>query len=238
MAEIMNEKDKAASLKNIQLFSELPDRELRQIGWQLALKTFRKNETILYEEDTSEFMYIILSGKVKVIKTTGEGKEIILAMHNSGSFFGEMSLIDGKTSPASVIATEDSVVSIISKNDFYSLLFSHKKVLENLLKILSSRLRTSWDTIKLLNFNNASQRIRTLFFMLAEEHGRRTPEGIVLNANLSHKEISEMTGLTRETVTRVMDKWQKAGEVAILKNKSVRLNPSFHKRDDLNDLQD
>jgi CRP/FNR family transcriptional regulator len=234
----MNEKDKAASLKNIQLFSELPDRELRQIGWQLALKTFRKNETILYEEDTSEFMYIILSGKVKVIKTTGEGKEIILAMHNSGSFFGEMSLIDGKTSPASVIATEDSVVSIISKNDFYSLLFSHKKVLENLLKILSSRLRTSWDTIKLLNFNNASQRIRTLFFMLAEEHGRRTPEGIVLNANLSHKEISEMTGLTRETVTRVMDKWQKAGEVAILKNKSVRLNPSFHKRDDLNDLQD
>ncbi|MEW6713501.1 MAG: Crp/Fnr family transcriptional regulator [Nitrospirota bacterium] len=238
MAEILNEKDKAAALKNIQLFSELSDREVHQIGDKLAPKIFKKNETILYEEDTSEFMYIILSGKVKVIKTTGEGKEIILAMHNAGSFFGEMSLIDGKTSPASVIATEDSIISIISKNDFYSLLFAHKKVLETLLKILSSRLRTSWDTIKLLNFNNASQRIRTLFFMLAEEHGKRTSEGIVLNANLSHKEISEMTGLTRETVTRVMDKWQKAGEVAILKNKSVRLNPAFHKRDDLKDLQD
>ena len=238
MKEILNEKEKAVALKNIQLFSTLPDKELHQINSQIVLKLFKKNETILFEEDTSEFMYIILSGKVKVIKTTGEGKEIILAMHNAGNFFGEMSLIDGKTSPASVVATEDSIISIISKNDFYSLLFTHKKVLENLLKILSSRLRTSWDTIKLLNFNNASQRIRTLFFMLSEEHGKRTADGIILNANLSHKEISEMTGLTRETVTRVMDKWQKEGEIAILKNKCIRLNPAFHKRADLKDLQD
>lgn len=238
MSELLDEKEKASALKNIQLFSELPDKELNQINSKIALKLFRKNETILYEENTSEFMYIILSGKVKVIKTTGEGKEIILAMHNAGNFFGEMSLIDGKTSPASVAATEDSIISVISKKDFYSLLFEHKKVLENLLKILSSRLRTSWDTIKLLNFNNASQRIRTLFFMLSEEHGKRTADGIILNANLSHKEISEMTGLTRETVTRVMDKWQKEGEIAILKNKSIRLNPAFHKRDDLKDLQD
>jgi len=238
MGEILDEKKKAAALRKIQIFSELPDKELHQINSQISLKIFNKNETILYEEDTSEFMYIILSGKVKVIKTTGEGKEIILAMHNAGNFFGEMSLIDGKTSPASVVAMEDSIISVISRNDFHSMLFAHKKVLENLLKILSSRLRTSWDTIKLLNFNNASQRIRTLFFMLSEEHGKRTAEGIILNANLSHKEISEMTGLTRETVTRVMDKWQKAGEVAILKNKSIRLNPAFHKRADLKDLQD
>ena len=238
MGEILSEKEKAAALKNIQLFSALTDKEQFQINSQIVLKLFKKNETILYEEDTSEFMYIILSGKVKVIKTTGEGKEIILAMHNAGSFFGEMSLIDGKTSPASVVATEDSIISVISKNDFYSLLFAHKKVLENLLKILTSRLRTSWDTIKLLNFNNASQRIRTLFFMLSAEHGKRTADGIILNANLSHKEISEMTGLTRETVTRVMDKWQKEGEIAILKNKSIRLNPAFHKRADLKDLQD
>lgn len=238
MDEILNEKEKVAALKKIQLFSELPDKELHQINSQIVLKLFKKNKTILFEEDTNAFMYIILSGKVKAIKTTGEGKEIILAMHNAGNFFGEMSLIDGKTSPASVVATEDSIISIISQNDFYSLLVSHKKVLENLLKILSSRLRTSWDTIKLLNFNNASQRIRTLFFMLSEEHGKRTADGIVLNANLSHREISEMTGLTRETVTRVMDKWQKEGEIAILKNKSVRLNPTFHKRADLKDLQD
>jgi CRP/FNR family transcriptional regulator len=233
MGDPAYKEENTASLKGIQLFSSLTDEELLNIQGKVSVKRFKKNETILFEEDTSEFMYTIFSGEVKVIKTTGEGKEVIIAMHQSGSFFGEMSLIDGNTTPASVIATEDSHIAIISKSDFYSILFTQHKVLENLLKILSSRLRVSWDTIKLLTFNNASQRIRALFFMLAGEHGKKTAEGIVLTIKLSHQQISEMTGMTRETVTRVIDKWQKIGEITLLKSKFIRLNPTFHKRIDL-----
>jgi CRP/FNR family transcriptional regulator len=101
--------------------------------------------------------------------------------------------------------------------------------------ILSSRLRNSWESIKLLSFNQASQRIRTLFFMLVEEYGKKTDEGVMLNIHLSHQEISDMTGMTRETVTRVFDKWQKIGEITILKNKLIRLKPTFHKRSDLDE---
>lgn len=218
------------SLKTIQLFSSLSDKELQEIGKKLIIKDYDRNETILYEEDTNQFMYIILSGKVKVIKTTGEGKEVILAMHQSGDFFGEVSLINGKTTPASVVAMEDSQVAIISKKEFYSILFSQHKVLKNLLEILSLRLRTAWDTIKLLTFNNATQRLRMLFFMLSEEHGRETDEGILLDIRFSHQEMADMTGMTRETVTRVIDKWQREGEITILENKVIRLNPSFKKR--------
>jgi len=226
----MEEQNRIKLLKGIQLFSSLNNEELYQINDRIIVRQFKKSETILYEEDTNQFMYIILIGKVKVIKTTGEGKEIILAMHQSGDFFGEMSLINGKTTPASVIATEDSLIAIISKKDFYSILFSQHKILEKLLEILSSRLRTSWDTIKLLTFNNATQRLRMLFFMLSEEHGEETKEGIVLNIRLSHQEISDMTGMSRETVTRVLDRWQKDGEISILDNKLIRLNPPFKKR--------
>lgn len=229
----VDEKKKIAYLKTIKLFSFLTDEELRDIGRKVSVRRFRKNETILHEEDTSEFMYIIFSGKVKVVKTTGEGKEIILSMHMAGNFFGEMSLIDGKTIPASVIAMEESLISFISKKDFFSILYTQQKLLENLLRILSSRLRSSWESIKLLTFNQASQRIRTLFFLLVDEFGSKTDAGIELKIKLSHQEISEMTGMTRETVSRVLDKWQKIGEVSILKDKVIRLNPSFHKRDDL-----
>jgi len=233
MSRHLDEKNKIEYLKKIQLFSSLTADELHKISGKITIKWFRKNETILHEEDTNEFMYMIFSGQVKVIKTTGEGKEIILSMHQSGNFFGEMSLIDGKTIPASVVATEESLISLISKKEFFSMLYAQKKVLENLLSILSSRLRNSWDSIKLLSFNQASQRIRTLFFMLADEYGNKTDEGVRLDIQLSHQEISEMTGLTRETVTRVLDKWQKIGEITIHKNKFIRLNPSFHKRIDL-----
>jgi CRP/FNR family cyclic AMP-dependent transcriptional regulator len=168
---------------------------------------------------------------VKIVRTTLDGKEIILAIHQSGSFFGEMSLIDGKTSPASVIATEDSLISIISKADFFSIIFSQNKITRNLLHILCDRLRKSWDTIQLLNFNNAAQRTKMLFLMLADEYGEKTPEGIILNIKLTHQDISDMTGLTRETVTRVIDKFQKSKEITILKDKYIRLGNNFLQKD-------
>lgn len=218
-------------IKQTKLFSSLSDDEMNQIINKMTVRQFRKNETILYEEDTNEIMYIILLGKVKVIKTTDDGKEIILAIHQTGSFFGEMSLIDGKTTPASVIATEDSLIATISKSDFFTIIFSHNKVSKNLMEILCTRLRKAWDTIQLLNFNNAAQRTKMLFMMLADEYGEKTPEGIILNIKLTHQDISDMTGLTRETVTRVLDKLQKSKEITILKGRQVCLSPNFLQKD-------
>ncbi|KPK35875.1 MAG: hypothetical protein AMK70_04445 [Nitrospira bacterium SG8_35_1] len=224
-------KNRTNLIKRTQLFSSLTDFELDQLVNKMVVKQYKKNETILYEEDTNEYMYIILLGKVKVVRTTEDGKEIILAIHQSGSFFGEMSLIDGKTAPASVIATEDSLISIISKTDFFAIIFSQNKITKNLLEILCDRLRKSWDTIQLLNFNNAAQRTKMLFLMLADEYGEKTPEGIILNIKLTHQDISDMTGLTRETVTRVIDKFQKNKEITILKDKYIRLGSNFLQKD-------
>lgn len=218
-------------LKKTKLFHSLTDEEMEQIINKMIVKQFKKNETILYEEDTNEFMYIILLGKVKVVRTTKDGKEIILAMHKSGSFFGEMSLIDGKTTPASVIATEDSLIALLAKKNFFSIVFLHNKVTGNLLRILCNRLRRCWDTIQLLNLNNASHRTKMLLLMLIEEYGEKTPDGTVLNIKLTHQNISDMTGLTRESVTRVIDKLQKQKEIIVFKNKFICLTHHFMQED-------
>jgi len=217
-------------LQNIQLFSSLTDEELQRIANKIRIEEFKKNEIVLREEDTSEFMYIILDGKVKVVQTTEDGKEIILALHKSQDFFGEISLIDGKTSPATVQASEDSFIAFISKKDFYTLLSAQSKVLEKLLQILCARLRDSWKRIYLLNFKHASDRVKTLFLSLSLENGNKTSEGVILNLKLTHQDIADMAGLTRETVTRVLDKWQKDGEITVLKNKLICLNAGFLQR--------
>jgi CRP/FNR family transcriptional regulator len=227
----VTENIKIEFLRNIQLFSSLRDEELNQICGKVIVEEFKKNEIILYEEDTNDFMYIILLGKVKVVQTTEDGKEIILAIHKPDEIFGEISLIDGKTSPATVLATEDSLIAIISKKEFYSLLFKQGKVLENFLQILCLRLRESWKRIQILNFKNSSDRIKMLFLMLSYDNGKKTPEGIILNIKLTHQNIADMTGLTRETVTRVLDKWQQAGEITIFKNKFILLNSNFLNKD-------
>ena len=219
------------SFKNIPLFSSLADEELYQISDKVAVKHFKKNEIILHEDDTNNFMYIILQGKVKVFQSAQDGKETILAMHQSGDSFGEMSLIDGKTSFATVIAMQYSTVAIISKKDFYSLIFTQSKTLENLLQIFCSRLRESWEKVQMLNYKNASERIKRLFAMLSNEYGKKSNEGITLNIKLTHQDIADMSGLTRETVTRIINKWYKDGEIKILENKFILLSPDFLQKD-------
>lgn len=216
-------------LRNIKLFSSLNDEELTLISNKVFIEEFKKNEVILQEEDTNEFMYIILFGNVKVTQTTKDGKEIILSIHKSDEFFGEISLIDGKTSPATVTATDNSLIAIVSKKDFYALIFNQGKVLENLLTILCSRLRDSWKRIELLNFRNATDRIKMILLMLSYDNGVKTDEGVVLNIKMTHQNIADMTGLTRETVTRIIDKLQSSGDIIVLKDKHIRLNKTFLK---------
>jgi CRP/FNR family cyclic AMP-dependent transcriptional regulator len=222
-------RNESVDLKKIELFSSLTDEELSSMSKRLVIKRFKKNDLILGEEDTHEYMYIILDGKVRVVQVTEDGKEILLAIHRAGELFGELSLIDGKTSPASVIAAADCVITLISKKDFYLTISTHKKVLYNLLQILCFRLRESWEKIQLLNLNNASERLKILFLMLSNKYGEKTSKGITLNIKLTHQEIAEMAGIARETVTRVIDKLHKEGKIDILDNRLISLSPHFLK---------
>jgi CRP/FNR family cyclic AMP-dependent transcriptional regulator len=216
-------------LKRIELLASLTDEELRLISSRFIIKKIKKSEVILHEEDTNNFMYMILSGKLKIVRTTGDGKEIILAIHHSGQFFGEISLIDGKTSPATVMAAEDSIIILVSRKDFHDLLINHRKVLYNLLQIMCARLRDSWDKLKILTLKDPAERIRLLFSMLSFHNGEKIPEGTKLNTKLTHQNIADMTGLTRETVTRILNKWQNSGKITIMENKFIRLNLDFVK---------
>ena len=223
----MKEDERIEFLKKIILFTSLTDEELQKIMKKVVVRRFKKNQTILYGEDTNEFMYIILDGKVKAVQTTEDGKEIILAMHRSGDFFGELSLIDGKTVPASVMAIDDSVIALVSRKDFFSLLYDHGRVVDNFLHILCSRLRESWDKIQILSLNNASQRLKMLFLSLSNEYGEKTDDGVTLSLKLTHQEIANMAGLTRETVTRIIDKWLRDGKVRILKSRHILFSNDF-----------
>ncbi len=223
----MRKYDRIDFLKKNPLFHSLTPEDFHLVQEKIIVKNFRKNEIILREENTNEFMYIILDGEGKAIQTTEKGKEILVTMHQQGDFFGELSLIDGKTAPATIYATKNSAVALISKRDFYSLLYGRSRVLDNLLNILCARLRESLKKIQMLNFNNAAQRIKMLFLMLSENYGEKNAIGVVLKVKLIHQDIADMTGLSRETVTRVLDKWQRNGEIQILKDKHILLKPEF-----------
>lgn len=214
-------------LKNIQLFSDLTEEELDFVSARVTLREFQKGQTILFEEDANKYMYSVIQGEVKVYHTNEEGKESIVAFHGAGDSFGEVSLIDQQTIPAAVAATEKSLVAIIGRDTFFEIVLSQPKVLQQLLLMLTGRLRHSWNQVRMLHFKDASFRVRTLFKEMAEERGEAVTEGVSLKLRLTHQNIADMTGLTRETVTRIVDKWKKAELLVAGSNRQVLLRHSF-----------
>jgi len=218
---------KLSLLRKLEMFSTLTDEELFELGHKVNLRNYTKNKLILDESDTNQYMYGVIEGEVKAYRVSEDGRETLLALRGEGKSFGELSMIDGKTAPAAVAATEDSVVAVISKDDFRELIQGHKKITMKLLEILCAQLRDSMTMQELMNQKNASERIRMLLAALAEERGDTTSQGISIGLKLTHQRIADMTGLTRESVTRTLDKWKKNGTIIVDSGKRIVLKDNF-----------
>lgn len=217
-------------LKGINFLSSLNDTELSDILKFVTKKTFFKNEVILSEEDTTNYMYIIFSGRVKVVQKGIDGREHIVAFHKKGDFFGEMALLDGKTSPATVIAIEDSEIGLIKKDVFNNLFLKNEKILREIISMLCQRLRQEWIMHKVITISNADQRVRMVLKKLSEQNGVKDVRGTIITLKVTHKDIADYAVTSRETVTRILNRLIAAGEIEILKDKYILLKKAFFEK--------
>ncbi len=199
-----------AFLRKVPLFSELEDSELAEIAAAFRERSYPKNSVIFLEDETGDYMYVVRDGRVKVVRQLPSGKETILAFHDAGEFFGEMSLLDGGTTPASVIAVAPTTILSLSRRDFQNLL-SNPIVNQALLRMLCQRCREAWSQVELLTLNHAEARIRALLQRLCTSKGREEGDGVHLEQRLTHRELADMAGITRESASRAVSRLQKLG---------------------------
>jgi len=212
-------------IRRVPLFSTLGDAEFQALEEIFVVRNFRKNQLIFLEEETGNYMYIVVAGKVKVTKTNRDGKESILAIHQTGDFFGEMALMDGKTSPATVAAMEDCRIITIAREDFNRVIMCNEKVVRQIIQVLCGRLRQAWAQLQGLSYGSAESRIRAGLLQLARRHGVSDARGIIINLRITHQELAEMVGTARETVTRTLAALQKKGILLIEHRRLVLLQP-------------
>lgn len=190
-------------LLKVPLFEDLGEKELEFIAEKFRKRSYQRNEIILFEEDTWNYMYIVEEGRVKVSRILPSGREVILAFHDTGEYFGEMAMIDGGTNPAMVTAIVPTTILLLNQQEFRSIL-EIPAVNQALLKMLCRRCRDAWSQIEILTCQDAGVRIRTALYFLCQRKGIKTPGGVTLNLKLTHKDLAEFTGLSRETATRVI----------------------------------
>jgi CRP/FNR family transcriptional regulator len=216
---------KTEYIRRVPIFETLSEAEFKTLEHVFVVRTYKRNQVILLEEETGKFMYIVLAGKIKVTKSTEGGKENLLAIHQVGDFFGEMALLDGRTSPATVSAMEDCRIILIAAADFYNHLMRNEKVVQQIIQVLCARLRHSWGQLQRLTYGTAEARIGAGLMQLAKRHGVHDARGIIINLRITHQELAEMVGTARETVTRTLATLRKSGAIQLEHRRIVILNP-------------
>jgi CRP/FNR family transcriptional regulator len=197
--------------------------EKLELQKQIIIRDFRRNEIILNEDDTLNYLYLIISGEIKVTQISAAGKEHIVAIRKKGDFFGEMGLLDGKTTPATIAALDECRICLIPREAFFNIIMKNRLVVDRIIGMLCMRLRQAWLQIRAMSFEDAEHRILLVLQELGEKFGVRDKRGVIINLDVTHHDIASMSSTSRETVTRFLSKAEKADEIEMLTNKKIIL---------------
>jgi len=200
-------------LRQIPLFAELDYDELVKLANCLQTEKFKKDTSVVLETDEGSTLFIIKKGQVKISRGSNSGREVILAILGEGDFFGEMSLLDGLSRSANVITLTDSELLLLHRDDFLLFIEKNPQIAISLLKELALRLRKSDSQIKSLSLFDATGRVAAALIHFAEDRGIIKDGVVQLKGLPSQRDLANMAGTSRETISRVLNRFIEEGIV-------------------------
>lgn len=206
---------KLNSLRQVPLFDCLGDTELEALSDLTFSRTFDKDQCIILAEDAGDTLFIIRTGQVKVSLVHEDGKEFILSLLGEGEVFGELSLLDNRPRSANVTAMVTTELMMLTRGDFLQLVERVPQIAVSLLEELAMRLRRTDDQVEGLALLDVHHRVAKTLLRMAEDGGQSSPEGILIRRRPTHQQLANMSGTTRETVTRALKQLQDEGYIRI-----------------------
>ncbi len=205
----------AALLRHISIFKGLSEPDLVSLEGLLRPRDCPKDTTIVSQEESGSSLFVIQSGKVKVVLYGESGREITLSIFRTGDFFGEMSLLDNQPRSASVVAVEDTQLLILEREPFVDYITRYPRTAINILAEMSLRLRHADEIIGNLALLDVFGRVARILRELAHKEGQEWEGGVVVRGRPTQQDIASMVGTSRETVSRAINEFARRGYLNI-----------------------
>lgn len=205
-------------------FEGLPISAIERATSHVVMRSHPANQVILLENDWGSSVYFILNGWVKIRTYNLDGKEVTLNILGKGELFGEMAPLDEVPRSTDVITLAPTVIGNMPAQDFVQLLHSEPQSGIRLAQLMARRLRQVNRRLRLRESDSTS-RVADILLFLAEGQGKRSQNGTEI-PNLPHRELSSLSGLARETVTRVLSKLEKKS--LIVRDRDTLCIPDTH----------
>ncbi|MBI5642529.1 MAG: Crp/Fnr family transcriptional regulator [Deltaproteobacteria bacterium] len=217
---ILMDKDSTCSLcrchiRENTLFTRLNESQLDAFKDVVVISAYKKREIVFMEGDECTGLYIIRTGRVKVVRSSSTGKEQIINILNPGDLLGFEVFYDGTAYKNTAVAMEDCELCYIDKNSFFRILEKEPDVSKKLIISLGKELNHAYERIGNLGLLNAKEKLGHLLYTLANEYGVKEAGGVKLNLTLSRLEIAELLGITQETSIRLLKSFKEDGIIEI-----------------------
>ena len=207
--------DLATVLEKTALLSSLSQHELQMLAARTVRKLFQAGELLFSEGEPCNGLHIIARGKVRIFKTSVNGREQVLAVNVPGESVAELPVFDGGPFPASAAAVEDTEIAFISRRDFHAYCLEHPEVALKVLSVVGARLRRLVGIIEELSFTTIRERLIALLVKLAQSDGKKTDRGIEFLLPATHQELANQLGTVRELISRNLMRLQAEGLVEV-----------------------
>jgi CRP/FNR family transcriptional regulator len=194
----------------LELFKGVSDPDVGRIARLCAERRYERGATIFSEGDPGDAMFIVREGLVKLVSVSKKGAETILHILKPDQIFGELLFSEEKRA-FNAVASTDVLVIIIPRRTFEKILASFPAVARNLIRLLSRRLVRVEQELAGFGHTWSYQRLGKVLLQVAKEHGFPTPGGTMIPLRLTHEDLANLIGTTRETVTIQINKFKRLG---------------------------
>jgi CRP/FNR family cyclic AMP-dependent transcriptional regulator len=186
------------------LFAALDDESAAALMATMAQVELSRGQVLFREGDPGDRLYVIAEGKIKLGRTSGDGRENLLAILGPGEMFGELSLFDPGPRNATATAVAETHLIGLGNDDLTTWLTGRPDVARHLLRALARRLRRTNDYLADLVFSDVPGRVAKALLDLSERFGQPTDDGLRVAHDLTQEELAQLVGASRETVNKAL----------------------------------
>ena len=197
-------------LKKINLLSGLPPELLNTLAPHVSLLEVKRRRVIFLPGDPGTFLYFLNSGRVKISRVTRDGKELTLCYLDPGELFGELCLVDGGPREDMAETMENSLVSEVPREAFLKVLEQNAILGTRMTQLLCQRRRELERKVEDLVFKDVSAKLAELLLNLSQQHGIDDRRGTLLGVKITHQEMANLIGSTRETVSLTLSQFKRS----------------------------
>jgi CRP/FNR family transcriptional regulator len=196
------------------LFAALPSKEIEALGRVATEESYRARAYVFMEGDPARWFCLVKSGRVKIVRHSRTGKDVVLELLGPGEVFGGVAVLERRPYPAAAQAVEASAVLKIPADAVVALAERYPSLVREMALMIGRRLRAAHDSVKSLVVDPVEARLALTLLRLGERDGTKSKQGLTLPFHLTRQSLADMAGTTVETTIRVVSRWTKDGLVA------------------------